>query len=222
MPIQKARGAALTLFAIALGVSASIRAMADESPLPPPRPAEPSAPGKAGAEPPPQAPDEGAASTCLAKLIAGGAGAEAATVRAASVEGCGIGAPVRLSSIRVMGGDVVSLPDRPLLGCEFAAVLAVYVRLIVAPLGEAMLRAKVASIETGPGYECRSRDRDADSAHAKGLAVDFFAVEFDGQAARPSGASGRRGRNVLCPRDAVSGLRLVYHRPRPGRRHISR
>jgi hypothetical protein len=88
---------------------------------------------------------------------------------------------VRLSSITVTGGDVVSLPDRPLLACEFAAVLADYVRLVVAPLGQAMLHAKVAAIETGPGYQCRTQDRIPGakiSAHAKGLAVDYMAIAF--------------------------------------------
>ena len=73
----------------------------------------------------------------------------------------------------------MNLPDRPLLDCEFASVLADYVRLIVAPLGEAALHAKVAAIETGPGYDCRTQDRIAGakvSAHAKGLAVDFMAI----------------------------------------------
>jgi hypothetical protein len=73
----------------------------------------------------------------------------------------------------------VSLPDRPLIACEFASVLGDYVRLIVAPLGQATLHAKVAAIETGPGYDCRTQDRIAGakiSAHAKGLAVDFLAV----------------------------------------------
>jgi hypothetical protein len=168
------------LAALALGAAASLKTMADEPPLPPPRPAEPTAPGKAPAEPPP-APSERAAPTCLAKLIASGVGAEAASAPATSVEGCGIDAPVRLSSITVAGGDVVSLSDRPLLACEFAAVLADYVRLIVAPLGQAMLHAKVAAIETGRGYECRTQDRVAGakiSAHAKGLAVDFVAIAF--------------------------------------------
>jgi hypothetical protein len=58
-------------------------------------------------------------------------------------------------------------------------VLADYVRLIVAPLGQAMLHARVAAIETGPGYECRTRDHIAGakiSAHAKGLAVDLVAI----------------------------------------------
>ena len=75
----------------------------------------------------------------------------------------------------------MSLPDRPLVDCEFAAVLADYVRLIIAPLGEAMLHTKVAAIETGPGYECRTQDRIAGakiSAHGHGLAVDFVAIAF--------------------------------------------
>jgi hypothetical protein len=179
--IPKARCAAPMLAALALGVAAPLNAMADDPPLPPPRPPDLTAPGNAAGEPPPPAPNEGAASTCLAKLIAGGTGAEAVSALATSVEGCGIDAPVRLSSITVMGGDVVSLPDRPLLECGFAAVLADYVRLIIAPVGEAMLHAKVAAIETGPGYECRTQDRVSGakiSAHGHGLAVDFVAIAF--------------------------------------------
>ena len=154
--------------------------MADERPLPPPRPPELGAPEKAQAEPSPPAPKGDAASTCLTKLIADGVSAEAASAPATPVEGCGIDAPVRLSSIMVEGG-AVSLPDRPLVACEFAAVLADYVRLIVAPLGQAMLHAKVAEIETGPGYTCRTQDRIAGakiSAHGKGLAVDFVAIRL--------------------------------------------
>ena len=158
--------------------------MADEPPLPPPRPAELAAPGKADRPPPPPAPAApkgDAASTCLAKLIADGASAEAAPSPATSVEGCGIDSPVRLSSITVAEGDRVSLPDRPVVACEFALVLADYVRLIVAPLGQAMLHAKVGEIETGPGYSCRTQDRIAGakiSAHGHGLAVDFMAIGF--------------------------------------------
>ncbi len=94
--------------------------------------------------------------------------------------GCGIEAPVRLTSIKA-GDDVVALPDHPLVACAYATVLADYVRLIVAPLGQAMLGARVAAIETGPGYECRTQDRVAGakiSAHARGLAVDFMAIGF--------------------------------------------
>ncbi len=171
----------LALAAFALGVScAPVRAVADEPPLPPPRPPELAAPEKAPAEPPPPAPKGEAASTCLAKLVADGASAETAAPPA-SAEGCGIDAPVRLSSITLAGGDAVSLPDRPLVACEFALALADYVRLIVAPLGQATLHAKVAAIETGPGYDCRTQDRVAGariSAHGHGLAVDFVAIAF--------------------------------------------
>ena len=172
-------GRRLALAAFALGVScAPVRAVPDEPPLPPPRPTELGAPERPPAESPPPAPKGEAASTCLGKLIADGASAEAAAAPPASAEGCGIDAPIRLSSI-MAGGDAVSLPDRPLIACEFAAVLADYVRLVVAPLGQATLHAKVAAIETGPGYDCRTQDRIAGakiSAHAKGLAVDFMAI----------------------------------------------
>jgi hypothetical protein len=178
----------LALIALALSVAASLTAIADEPPLPPPRPAESGAPSKAPEAPPVQAlatpapapPKEDAASSCLAKLIAGGASAEAAQTPAPSVEGCGIDGAVRLSAIMVEG-DAVSLPDRPIVACEFATVLTDYVRLIVAPVGEAMLHAKVAAIETGPGYTCRTQDRIAGakiSAHGHGLAVDFAAITF--------------------------------------------
>jgi hypothetical protein len=179
----------LAVVALALGAAASLKAMADEPPLPPPRPPELAAPAKAPealptqapAPPAPAAPKVDATSTCLAKLVASGASAEAASVPATSVEGCGIDGPVRLSSITVADGDVVTLPDRPLLACEFALALADYVRLIVAPLGQAMLHAKVAGIETGPGYTCRTQDHIAGakiSAHGHGLAVDFMAITF--------------------------------------------
>jgi hypothetical protein len=176
--ILRARGLAL---ALVLGAAASLKAMAYEPPLPPPRPPEFGAPAKAPEAPPPPAPatpKEDTASTCLGKLIVDGASAEAATAPPASAEGCGIDAPIRLSSI-IAGGGAVSLPDRPLIACEFAAVLADYVRLIVAPLGQATLHAKVAAIETGLGYDCRTQDRISGakiSAHAKGLAIDFVAI----------------------------------------------
>jgi hypothetical protein len=164
---------------LALGAAASAGALADEPPLPPPRPPELAAPAKS-TEPPlaSPAPNGSAGPACLARLVAAGVRAEAATAPPASAEGCGVEAPVRLSSIAVEG-EAVSLPDRPLVACEFAAVLADYVRLIVAPLGEAMLRAKVAAIETGPGYDCRTQDRVVGgkiSAHGHGMAVDFMAI----------------------------------------------
>jgi hypothetical protein len=169
------RRSTLPLATLALAASAS--AVADEAPLPPPRPPELATPAKPTA-PSLAAPNGNAATACLAKLVTAGVSAEAAPAPPATGEECGIDQPVRLSSITVEGG-AVSLPDRPLVACEFASVLADYVRLIVAPLGQAMLHAKVTAMETGPGYDCRSQDRVAGakiSAHAKGLAVDLMAI----------------------------------------------
>ena len=165
-----------------------------------------------------------AASTCLAKLVADGASAEAVPAPPASGEGCGIDAPVRLSSIMADGG-AVSLPDRPLVACEFAAVLADYVRLIVAPLGHTTLHAKVAEIETGPGYDCRTQDRIAGakiSAHAKGLAVDFVAITLADKRRILVERQTARGRSVLLPRDPDGRLRLVHDRSRSRRRRVPR
>ena len=117
----------------------------------------------------------------MAKLIASGAAAEAATVPQPIAGGCGVLSPVRLQSIVLANGDVVHFPSGPILGCEFALVFADYVRVIIAPLGAGTLGTKVDSIETGPGYQCRNRNNFPSgkiSAHAKGIAIDLVAVRF--------------------------------------------
>ena len=177
----KARRPALALAGFALGAAASMTAMADEPPLPPPRPPELAAPGKPGRRAAPVA--EG--------RRGGGLPCETHRERRERRGRAGAGDPGRGLRDRGAGPAVVGhgrgrrcreLPDRPLLACEFAAVLADYIRLIVAPLGQAMLHARVAAIETGPGYECRTQDRIAGakiSAHGHGLAVDFVAIAFE-------------------------------------------
>lgn len=167
-------------FVVVMPTSATF---SEEPPLPPPRPTDltpPATPEPAGSKPSLKAP-ENAAQTCLAKLIAGGARAEAITLPEPIDEGCGVSSPVRLYSIDLANGDVVSLPYSPILGCEFALVFADYVRLIIAPLGAGTLGTKVDSIETGPGYQSRNCDRLPSgkiSAHAKGIAIDLVAVRF--------------------------------------------
>ena len=168
--------------ALAIAAASPVGAAAgDEAPLPPARPPELAPPPPPKGAPPPALPagSEGTAPTCLAKLIAGGARAEVAAAPASNPEGCGMASPIRLSSVALASGDAVDLPDRPVLECEFALVLADYVRVIVAPLAAAALGAKVVAIETGPGFECRGRNHVAGakiSAHGKGLAVDIVAI----------------------------------------------
>jgi hypothetical protein len=148
---------------------------------PPSRPPELTPTPTPAASPAPLGGSEKADQTCLAKLVASGAGAEAATIPQPIAEGCGVTSPVRLQSIVMANGDVVGLPGGPILGCEFALVFADYVRLVMAPLGAGTLGTKVDSIETGPGYQCRNRNNFPSgkiSAHAKGIAIDLMAVRF--------------------------------------------
>ena len=180
--LQQALVALVALGALASIVVGNGGAAADEPPLPPPRPADltPAAPD-AGSKTVPRSGTEAAGPACLAQLVASGARAEAATAPAPAAESCGIASPVRLSSVTLANGDIVSLTDQPILACAFAGVLADYIRLIVAPLGQALLHAEVVAIETGPGYGCRTQDRIAGSkisAHGRGLAVDVTAIAF--------------------------------------------
>jgi hypothetical protein len=175
----------MSMFAVlAIAVARSISAtFGEEAPLPPPRPPDltPTATPAPAASPPSPGGSEKADQSCMANLIASGAVAEAASIPEPIAEGCGISSPVRLDSIVLANGDVVSLPGRPILECEFALVFADYVRLIIAPLGAGTLGTKVDSIETGPGYQCRNRNQlpgGKISAHAKGIAIDLMAIRF--------------------------------------------
>ena len=107
----------------------------------------------------------------------------------------------------------MSLPDRPLLACEFAAVLGDDIRLIVAPLGQAMLNAKVAAIETcprlrvpDPGPHRRRQDQRPWPWARGGLCRD----RLRGQAAGAGRAADRRGRSLILPRVEDGRLRLVH------------
>jgi hypothetical protein len=155
-------------------------------PLPPPRPsgqsqAQPAgaaaAPLPQSAKPLPTGPSDAAA--CLAKLGANHVEAQSVPAPPAPLGDCGISAPVRLTAIGLADGAALTLPDRPVLDCEFAGVFSAYVRELMAPLGAAMLGSPIAALVTGPGYECRGRNRVAGaktSAHGQGIAIDLAEI----------------------------------------------
>jgi hypothetical protein len=143
-------------------------------PLPPVRPPELTQPPALLAPAPP-----GDAASCLARLNASGVKAEAAPPPPTPLPDCGIAAPVRLSSIALVSGGSLDLVDRPILDCEFAAVFTDYARNLMAPLARSMLGSPIAALATGPGYECRGRNRVAGaktSAHGKGIAIDLASI----------------------------------------------
>ena len=105
--------------------------------------------------------------------------AESVPAPATTLADCGIATPVRLTSIALASGATLDLADRPILGCEFAAVFTDYARNLMAPLSAAMLGSPIAALATGPGFECRGRNRvlgAKTSAHGMGIAIDLASI----------------------------------------------
>jgi hypothetical protein len=161
-------------------------------PLPRPRPPDLHAPQ-------PAAPDEPKAETrpepardeaCLDRLKAAGMQFEPARPPDAANPACIIDTPVRLIAVGVATrpGAAVRLPDEPILACRFAERLGHFLGDLVAPLMAGRLAVDLKAVRTGPGYECRNRNRAATghlSAHALGLAVDVATFELANGKALP-------------------------------------
>jgi hypothetical protein len=76
---------------------------------------------------------------------------------------------------------MLNFRDRPILDCRAAHALVQWLREVVLPLAEIKLGSPVTTFETGPGFECRNRNRAATgklSAHATGLALDIARIGF--------------------------------------------
>lgn len=105
---------------------------------------------------------------------------------------CAIADPVTL--IAATAGRRVILPDRPMVTCELALRLTDFLADALAPLARKYFQRDIAAIATGPGYECRGRNRQAGakiSSHGQGLAIDIARVDLSGSksvvVARPNG-----------------------------------
>lgn len=170
-------------WALCSSFSAADSAPSRLAPLPPPRPAvaapEPTTPAADSPEAAAEFPPLNAAQRCLAGLRASGAIAESVEQLSEQKSGCAIDAPVRLSVISA-AGRAVTLPDRPIVACRFAATFAEWL------IGSASVLAAgqgspVKAVSTGPGHECRTRNRAPGgklSSHAQGLAIDVASFSF--------------------------------------------
>ena len=139
--------------------------------------------------------DFAAGGSCFSQLKATGVTFTPAEQQQSGNSGCGIDNPVRVSSVAERGapGGQVSLPDRPVISCRMAVKFGEYVRAIAPGLGQARNSA-LSSITTGPGWECRGRNRQSGakhSAHANGDALDINTVFFANRARIPVQGSGR-------------------------------
>jgi hypothetical protein len=160
-----------------------------EVPLPPPRPREQGpvpSPPPAPAQPAPAKTLSAASPVdeeCLANLQKLGLDAKAVSTPPAPETECVIEKPVRLRSLRLSVGPVrdIAFPDQPIVACHFAERFGRWVGDLAVVLVRGQLGTELKAVRSGPGFECRKRNRAASgklSAHALGLAVDISGFEL--------------------------------------------
>jgi len=213
------RAARILACGLALTSAAALAA-----PMPPGRPAEL---GRGGSTPPaPPSPPlpPGAASpgptatpvppeaTCLAALRATGATAEPAPQPKPDDGGCQVESPVRMTAVSLPGGKgSLALPDAPVVACRFAVPFAAWLRQIAAPVLGSSRAVPLKAVRTGPGFQCRARNRQAGekpSAHGTGIAVDIAGFEFaegPALAIKPDGHSEADAAALAAVRQAGCG-----------------
>lgn len=202
---------ALVLISMVQPATARQRAGQADATTPAPAPAQSS---------PPPAPDQGAnapagggaieaTGDCIAALAAEGAISKPGETGSPADPRCVIAQPVRLEALAPKNGRRIDLPDRPLLACIEALAFARYVDELLAPLAKGAFDAAISAIATGPGFDCRTRDRVEGaklSEHAKGLALDIAVITFAGGrtyrvgelADEPARAFDRAARSGAC------------------------
>ena len=124
-----------------------------------------------------------AAEDCLAGLKAAGFEIEPAEPPHVSNELCRIETPVRLKAVPVATRPetVVRLANQPILACRFVGPFGRWIGDLVAPLVAGIKGSELKAVRTGPGFECRNRNRATTgklSAHAQGLAIDIAGFEL--------------------------------------------
>jgi hypothetical protein len=158
------------------------------------------------------APNAVAERPCIDGLAPAGIEFEVATSPPAANPTCTIEAPVRLKAIEVLSRPptVIRLPDEPILSCKFVERFGQWLGELAGPLIAGRLNSDAKTVRTGPGYECRNRNRAENaklSAHAKGLAIDIMSFELaNGQTltVEPSGDDRARA-TVQALRTAACG-----------------
>lgn len=89
--------------------------------------------------------------------------------------GCGIEEPVAVTAIET-GAERVNFRGTVTISCDFAKIVTDWVRSDVLSISEKHFDARIETIATGPGYQCRRRNNQPDgklSEHALGKAIDI-------------------------------------------------
>ena len=196
-PMPEASSSATAIPTVAdptAGTSPPGRALGDNPPTPPPKPADLT---KAMASPFPLllpkvavapsgattafTPRQPAAdASCMDRLKTKQAKVEPVDIGKQPDDRCTVIQAVRLSALSVEGGTL-AFPDRPIIACTTADVFTAYVRDLLAPLAKGSFGSPLAAVWTGSGLECRSRDHIFGaklSSHGQGLAVDIAQLKL--------------------------------------------
>jgi hypothetical protein len=147
--------------------------------VPTPQQAAPSVPAEVADQPKPEVPHSDVGQ-CLAKLREGGWEADAAKATADNAA-CTVDEPVILKRLRFISNRSVAFPDTPVVACRFAERVGRWVSDLVVPMIAGRLGTELKAFRTGPGFECRNRNRSAAgklSAHAVGLAIDVAGFDL--------------------------------------------
>lgn len=105
---------------------------------------------------------------------------------------------------------LIALPAVPVMACAFAETFAAFVGDVASPILAWRFGGPLASVQTGPGFQCRSRNNQPGakpSAHGRGLAIDVAAFTMaDGHAmAVKPGGSGPPDRAFAALRRSACG-----------------
>ncbi len=142
-------------------------------PMPPRRPATPAIP---------VAPPD----NCLERLKRRGIATVAPGSAAAQLDpACEIVEPVILLSVAdpKVPGRSIMFGDRPRVSCAMAERFATFTSEIAASLARGTLERELVALSTGPGHECRPRNRQPGaklSSHGQGNALDISWMELSG------------------------------------------
>ncbi|MGI9370852.1 MAG: extensin family protein [Hyphomicrobiales bacterium] len=120
---------------------------------------------------------------CLAELKAVGVAFTLPDPVTSERAGCGIPRPVQISAIKSPAGTI-KLPGAPVLNCLFAKRFAVWAATVAGPMVKGTTGRTLTTINTGPGYQCRNRNRAKKgkvSEHAIGNAIDVSNFVLDGK-----------------------------------------
>jgi hypothetical protein len=188
---------AATLFALSLFTAPGI---ADEAPLPRPRPPEANRAVSLPVEIDPL--ERAAALKRCEEFVRADVAVATALEPMAWDNGCTAAAPVGMSAIKLASGQLVGLKPAAVLRCPTALMIARWVREDLAPLAEAA-GSRIEKIEVAASFSCRPRNSifgAVMSEHGKANALDIRALHLaDGRRIAIEGADG--------PPEFLAGMR---------------